>query len=107
MENKCKGSACEGSIDSDYCQKHSKLIQSEESKEQGSFDKILKIVDTIMASLHNISEELEPAKVAEKIIQETCSLLNCERATLFYVDQNELVALIAKGAKNIKLPKNK
>jgi len=68
---------------------------------------MLKIVDTILSSLHNISEELEPAKVAEKIIQETCGLLNCERATLFYVDQNELVALIAKGAKNIKLPKNK
>lgn len=44
---------------------------------------------------------------AERIIQETCRLLDAERSTLFYVDGDELVLMIAKGAKNIRLPKTR
>lgn len=64
-------------------------------------------MEQFLVAIHSISSELEPHKVAEKIIQETCRLLDAERASLFMVDGDELVLSIGKAAKNIRLPKTR
>lgn len=64
------------------------------------------ILDRFLEAIRHIAAELEADKAAEKIIDETCKLLNADRATLFFVDDvaNELILLVAKGAKSIRLP---
>lgn len=49
---------------------------------------------------------LDPLAATENIISETCRILNCDRATIFTLDEatNEIVLCVAEGAKNIRLP---
>lgn len=61
-------------------------------------------LNEFFVSVRNISAELNPVTLAENVIDESCKLLEAERATLFYVDGDELVLMIAKGAKSIRLP---
>jgi hypothetical protein len=65
------------------------------------------ILQRFLDGLHAIFSEVLPHRASEMIIKEACRILECERATLFYVDGDELVLMIAKGAKNIRLPKSK
>jgi adenylate cyclase len=62
-------------------------------------------LQTFLQAIHDISAELEPLAVAEKIIERSCEVLTCDRVSLFYVDTDDLVLVVAKGAKNIHLPK--
>lgn len=43
---------------------------------------------------------------AEQIIKSTCELLDCDRTTLFFVDEeaHEIILVLASGAHNIRLP---
>jgi adenylate cyclase len=65
----------------------------------------LEILERYLEVIMAISSKLDPADAAEEIIKQACVLLTCERATMFYVDKDELVLMIARGARNIRLPK--
>lgn len=49
---------------------------------------------------------LDPHQATDNIVAETCRILNCDRATIFTVDNitKELVLSVAEGAKNIRVP---
>lgn len=53
-----------------------------------------------LEALHRINKELEPHKAAEQIIQQTCNLLNCARATIFYVDHQGQPVVREKKQRN-------
>jgi adenylate cyclase len=57
-------------------------------------------------AVKNINADIRPEQAADAIIRETCNLLHCDRATLYFCDAeaNELILVIASGAKNIRLP---
>ena len=54
----------------------------------------------------NTIATLDPLQATENVVQETCRILNCDRATIFVLDDatNELVLSVAEGAKNIRIP---
>jgi len=116
----CSGHICEGELLDGYCERHRYLAPPKEEKGTRSpvnslveFEmrhsgrKGRKILEMFLDAVHAMASEIEPHKVAEKIIQETCKLVSCERATLYYVDGDELVLMIAKGAKNMRFPKSR
>ena len=49
---------------------------------------------------------LDPLQATDNIVGETCRILDCDRATIFTVDDitQELVLTVAEGAKNIRVP---
>jgi len=53
-----------------------------------------------------LSEKGDADDAAAQIIESTCEVLNCDRATLFFVDAeaNEIICVVGKGADNIRLP---
>lgn len=53
-----------------------------------------------------LSEHGDADDAAAQIIESTCEVLNCDRATLFFVDAeaNEIICVVGKGADNIRLP---
>eukprot|EP00948_MAST-09A_sp_MAST-9A-sp1_P002839 g2839.t1 len=63
---------------------------------------LLKVLDCIRKV--NQCKKLDDA--IEMIIDEICSILECDRATLFMVDlsSSSLVVRVGKGAKNIRIP---
>jgi len=65
-----------------------------------------KVLDDALMCIKNISSEVNPEEMANKIIEETCNLLKADRSTLFFVDAEagELILVIAKGANNIHIP---
>lgn len=65
------------------------------------------LLETYLDAIHGISAILDPHLLAPEIIKQTCNLLHCERASVFYSDRDELVLMLGKGAQNIRLPKNK
>ena len=62
---------------------------------------VLPIVTAILYSLIFFS-----FKATNNIVTETCRILNCDRATIFTLDEaaRELVLCVAEGAKNIRVP---
>lgn len=54
----------------------------------------------------NTIATLDPLQATENVVQETCRILNCDRATIFVLDEasNELVLCVAEGARNIRVP---
>lgn len=66
-----------------------------------------KDLQLFLQAVHNISATMNPITVASTIISECCKVLSCDRASLFMVDEDSLSLVIAKGAKNIVLPKHK
>jgi len=53
-----------------------------------------------------LSKSGDADDAAAQIIESTCEVLNCDRATLFFVDAeaNEIICVVGKGADNIRLP---
>lgn len=49
---------------------------------------------------------LDPLQATDNIITETCRILNCDRATIFTLDEasHELVLCAAEGIRNIRVP---
>jgi hypothetical protein len=49
---------------------------------------------------------LDPLAATDNIVTETCRILNCDRATIFTLDEDshELVLCAAEGARNIRVP---
>ena len=49
---------------------------------------------------------LDPLQATSNIVNETCRILNCDRATIFTLDSaaQELTLCVAEGAKNIRVP---
>lgn len=49
---------------------------------------------------------LDPSQATDNIVSETCRILNCDRATIFTLDNvtQELVLSVAEGASNIRVP---
>jgi len=78
---------------------NSKLIEQEAGS---GWDRMESFLETILA----VSSEIRPEEAAEKVIEECCKLLQCDRTTLFFVDAeaNELILVVARGANNIRLP---
>lgn len=54
----------------------------------------------------NTIANLDPLQATDNVVQETCRILSCDRATIFVLDEasNELVLCVAEGAKNIRVP---
>ena len=54
-----------------------------------------------------ISSALDPFEAQEQVIAESCSLLGCDRASIFLLDHStdELVLHVAKGAQEIRIPR--
>jgi len=48
---------------------------------------------------------LDPLQATDNIVAETCRILNCDRSTIFVLDEptQELVLCVAEGAKNIRV----
>jgi signal transduction protein with GAF and PtsI domain len=53
-----------------------------------------------------MSSSLDIQEAIEKIINETCKTLECDRASVFLIDhkRQELWTKVAKGAKTIRIP---
>lgn len=53
-----------------------------------------------------LNENGDAGEAAEQIIKSTCELLDCDRTTLFFVDEeaHEIILVLASGANNIRLP---
>jgi len=66
----------------------------------------LVLLEKVIKSSVLIAQELDPFQATECIIKQTCSVLSCERATVFRIDEekNELCLVIAQGAEEIRLP---
>ncbi|MES1913728.1 MAG: hypothetical protein MHM6MM_005891 [Cercozoa sp. M6MM] len=64
------------------------------------------LLDSFLEAIRRIAHETTPERTAAAVVDETCALLQCDRATLFFVDEDaqELVLLIATGAREIRLP---
>lgn len=64
------------------------------------------VMEKFLLAVKNINSDIRPECCADSIIKETCTLLNCDRATLYFVDREaqELVLVVAKGARNIRIP---
>jgi len=60
-----------------------------------------------MSTLKAISTALDPYEAQERVVQEACSLLRCDRASIFLndVETDELVLHVAKGADDIRIPR--
>mmetsp|Transcript_4863 Transcript_4863/g.16960 ORF Transcript_4863/g.16960 Transcript_4863/m.16960 type:complete len:451 (-) Transcript_4863:533-1885(-) len=65
--------------------------------------------ETLAQTFRRVTAELNPEKATQIIIEEACSLLSVDRATLFNVDQltGELLVKTAVGAPPLRLPKGK
>lgn len=64
------------------------------------------VMQTFLTAVRNVSCELSPDEAAASVIKETCTLLQADRSTLFFVDADaqELILVVAKGANNIRFP---
>ena len=67
--------------------------------------KLRKIVKAAIA----MTSSLVLNDAMERIVEETCDCLNCDRATVFMLDEQvgELWSKVAKGASTIRIPWNK
>lgn len=63
----------------------------------------------VLQAIRNIMSEYLPEKATQRVIEETCSLLNTDRATLFMMDDEgeHLLVKLAKGKAPLKLPLGK
>jgi GAF domain-containing protein len=64
------------------------------------------VMQGFLTAVRNISCELSPDEAAASVIKETCTLLQADRSTLFFVDADaqELILVVAKGANNLRFP---
>ena len=69
----------------------------------------LLLLEKLIKASRAMAMQLDPFKATEIIVHETCELIDCDRATLFTVDEQkqELVLMVAEGAKAIRLPVGK
>lgn len=72
------------------------------TEKDGGWDRMAAFLHAIRA----ISSEIRPDEACARVILEICALVQCERASIFFVDadSNELILVIAEGANNITLP---
>ncbi len=69
----------------------------------------MRLKKIIRAAFH-MTSSLVLVEALEKIVDETCSCLDCDRATVFVADEskNELWSKVAKGTnKVLRFPMNK
>eukprot|EP00808_Paulinella_micropora_P006164 g17630.t1 len=59
------------------------------------------LLDEFFLSLRRMSKHLNSKKVGKRIIQQTCKLLRAQRATLYYLDGDELTIMVAKGTTEV------
>jgi len=66
----------------------------------------LETLEKVIKCSRNITQELDTDNATNVIIKETCSLLGCDRASLYVScqDTQELELVVAKGAQSIRLP---
>lgn len=71
------------------------------------FDIIFKLKRLIRAA-NSMNTSLILTEAIEKVIDETCSCLSCDRSTVFMLDttRGELWSKVAKGAQTIRVPWN-
>lgn len=65
---------------------------------------------TLLLSSYSISKNLSLSEALEKIVDATCETLDCDRASVFMVDEltGELWTKVAKGSElTIRLPMNR
>ena len=65
---------------------------------------------TLLLSSYSISKNLSLSEALEKIVDATCETLDCDRASVFMVDEltGELWTKVAKGSElTIRMPMNK
>mmetsp|Transcript_7897 Transcript_7897/g.7404 ORF Transcript_7897/g.7404 Transcript_7897/m.7404 type:complete len:146 (+) Transcript_7897:664-1101(+) len=65
---------------------------------------------TLLLSSYSISKNLSLSEALEKIVEATCETLDCDRASVFMVDEltGELWSKVAKGSElTIRIPMNK
>lgn len=64
------------------------------------------VLEQFLEAIREISAKVDPQEVADTIISQTTKLLNCHRATVYYVDDDtdELILMVAKGVNNIRVP---
>jgi adenylate cyclase len=69
----------------------------------------LAVLEKLIKASRSIAQTLDPFEATSNIIAETCDILECDRATLFKLDEsrNELQLMVAEGAKSIFLPVGK
>ena len=88
---------------------HGKVIKSSNRAEESSMAQRLALLEKLIDASKVIAMQLDPFEATACIIKESCRLLQCDRATLFTLDRtrNELILLVAEGAKEIRLPVGK
>ena len=67
------------------------------------------LVEKLMVAFKYISAELDSAAAQERIIQECCTLLKCDRSSLFQIDSvsGDLELSLGKGMSRAVIPKGK
>ena len=67
------------------------------------------LVEKLMVAFKYISAELDSAAAQERIIQECCTLLKCDRSSLFLIDSvsGDLELSLGKGMSRAVIPKGK
>lgn len=75
-------------------------------RENGTVVPSLVRLEGFLESLRCIAAETDPFDAAMQIIDHTCKIVECERASLFFVDDDtkELELLVARGLESIRLP---
>ena len=70
---------------------------------------MIKKMKRILKAAHQMTTSLVLVEAIEKICDETCDILTCDRATVFMLDEHkgELWSKVAKGASTIRIPWNK
>lgn len=70
---------------------------------------MIKKLKRLLKAAHQMMTSLVFTEAIEKICDETCDTLGCDRASVFLLDRDkgELWSRAAKGAETIRLPWNK
>mmetsp|Transcript_27603 Transcript_27603/g.33505 ORF Transcript_27603/g.33505 Transcript_27603/m.33505 type:complete len:421 (-) Transcript_27603:272-1534(-) len=77
---------------------------AKEDQNQTTKDDLLKV----LAAIKRVNNQQSLATLVSSLIEETCSVLNCEKATLFVVEKEKRVLVIMsamdKEVKNVEIP---
>ena len=77
--------------------------------DHGNLFKIIIKLKKLVHAANTISEDILLGEAIQKIVNVTCELLNCDRASVFIADffKNELFTKFAKDSGQIRIPIDK
>lgn len=79
----------------------------EEAKAGPSVEQPLSTATKFMDAIFSISSSMVPDTVTAHIIKQCCTVLDCDRTSLFMVEEDHLSLVVGKLTMNITLPKGK